>query len=103
MVQKRKKPINVVLSQFRRQNAPAGGGNQSRDREGAELERQERKWSVAASERRRVGESEPSGSGNSNCPWSVERFVPRNREFKAGLLDAPISKVFNAIQQGSTK
>jgi len=51
MVQKRKKPINVVLSQFRRQNAPAGGGNQSRNHEGAELERQERKWSVASSER----------------------------------------------------
>ena len=30
---------------------PAVGGEQSRDREGAESERQERNWSVAASER----------------------------------------------------
>ena len=40
-----------VVTVFPAKKPAVGGGKQSRDREGAEVERQERKWSVAASER----------------------------------------------------
>ena len=56
-----------VVTVFPAKKPAVGGGKQSRDREGAEVERQERKWSVAASERQSRercggGESEAIGT-----------------------------------------
>ena len=38
----------------------------------------------------RASEPRASGSGNSNRLSRGERFVPKNRDFEAGLSDAPI-------------